>query len=182
MDTLVLNVAWQPVARISWERAFILWFEKKVEIVEEYEDRKIRSATSEWAMPSIVRFVKTIKRNRKGVKFSRENVFARDGGKCVYCMTKVERSDFTYDHVIPRSQGGQTTWQNVAVACTPCNQKKGGRTPEQARMPMPKTLYKPRADQLSEALLMHVSWRPGMPESWKAFMRDTLYWKDSLDE
>lgn len=180
MDTLVLSASWEPVGRVPWERAVTLMFERKVELIEAYEDRKLRSANDEWKMPSVIRFIRAHKRNRKGVKFSRENIYARDGGKCAYCVQPVSRSDFTYDHVLPKSQGGETNWLNIVVSCTPCNQKKKNRTPAQAGMRMPTTLYKPKLGQLNESLMFQLSWHPGMPESWKSFMRDTTYWKGEM--
>lgn len=180
MDTLVLNAGYEPVDRVNWQRAITLLCEEKVEVVAEYPDRSLRSASVEWKMPSVIRFMNLQRRNRKGVKFSRESVYARDGGKCAYCAHKVARNDFTYDHIIPRSQGGQTSWTNVVVCCTPCNQKKGGRTPAQAGMLWPKA-FKPSRDQIPESLILHLSWHPGMPESWRNFMRSSLYWKDDLD-
>jgi 5-methylcytosine-specific restriction endonuclease McrA len=68
------------------------------------------------------------------MKFSRQNLYFRDRGKCQYCGTSFESKDLTYDHVIPRSKGGQTEWTNIVTSCLPCNLKKGGRTPEEAGM------------------------------------------------
>src|SRR5262245_7675318 len=135
MDTLVLNAGYEPVARVGWQRAVTLLFLGKVEVVEEYEDKEVHSVTFALRMPSVVRFLRAIRGAKKlGLKFSRENVYLRDHGRCQYCQRKVPRHEATYDHVLPRSQGGHTSWENVVIACLPCNQKKGGRTPEQARM------------------------------------------------
>lgn len=178
MDCLVLNAAWEPVARVELRRAVRLWLKQKAEVIESYEDRRI--GVNEWKVPSVVRLVKAIRRNPRQVKFSRENVYARDGGCCQYCSRKVRRDDFTYDHVIPRSQGGQTSWTNVAVSCPPCNQRKGGRTPEQAGMKLRSVPRKPKAHELPERLLYRIEWRPGMPDTWRAYMRDTTYWKGEM--
>ena len=78
MQTLVLSAGYEPVARISWQRAVTLIFQNKVEVIEEYEDRTVRSVTFEIKMPSVVRFLRALRRRCKGVKLSRENVFVRD--------------------------------------------------------------------------------------------------------
>jgi 5-methylcytosine-specific restriction endonuclease McrA len=183
-DVLVLSAAYEPVARINWERAITLLWEDKVEVVEHYEDRVVRSALKEWKVPSVVRWLKMTGRRKKAIKFSRDNVFARDGGKCQYCGVRLVRSPddpngFTYDHVIPRSKGGKTCWENVVTCCIPCNQKKGNRTPQQAGMRLLSTPVKPK--KLSESLRLRVEWRNGMPEGWKNYIRSDLYWHDELD-
>ncbi|MBL8955201.1 MAG: HNH endonuclease, partial [Myxococcaceae bacterium] len=128
MDTLVLNATYEPLCRISWQRAITLLFNGKVEVVDEYEDKTVRSVTFELKMPSVVRFLRLLKRRKPVVRFSRENVYARDGGKCQYCTRPVSRAEATYDHVTPRRLGGVTSWDNIVIACVACNQKKGGRT------------------------------------------------------
>src|SRR3954469_10212403 len=133
MQTLVLDAGYTPVARVSWQRAVTLLWEGKVEVVESY-DHVVRSVTIEVQVPAVVRFLRIVRARKKGIRFSRENVYARDAGRCQYCGVRVARSDFTYDHVLPRAQGGLTCWENIVVCCTPCNQKKGGRTPAQARL------------------------------------------------
>ena len=178
--TLVLNCGFEPVAQVPWERAIQLLWEKKVEIVSSYEDKVVHSVNNEWKVPSIIRWLKMTTRRKKAIKFSRENVFLRDKGHCQYCGGRVTRNEFTYDHVNPRSRGGKTCWENVVVACTPCNQKKGNRLPQQAGMRLLSTPVKPK--KLSEALRLHITWSSSMPDAWRAFMRDSLYWNDILDE
>jgi 5-methylcytosine-specific restriction endonuclease McrA len=180
MDTLVLNATWQPVARIPWQRAITLLFLGKVELVEEYEDKTIRSVTFEVKMPSVVRFLRMLKQRKPLVRFSRENVYARDRGRCQYCGKKLTRPEATYDHVLPRSQGGGTHWENIVIACVPCNQRKGGRTPEQARMRLQSSPVKPA--KLPEALRLTFAFQRGMPERWGAWLRDVTYWHGSLEE
>lgn len=180
METLVLNATYQPVARVPWQRAITLLFLGKVEVVEEYEDRTIRAITFEIKMPSVVRFFRGLSRRKPVVRFSRENVYARDHGRCQYCRRKVARSEATYDHVVPRSQGGKTNWENIVIACVPCNQAKGGRTPEQAHMVLDTTPVKPK--KLPESVRLTFSFQKGMPPSWKTWLRDLTYWHGSLDE
>ncbi len=82
MDTLVLDVGYTPVARVCWTRAITLWWAGKVEVVEQYEDWTVRSVTVELQVPAVVRFVKGMRPRKQRVRFSRETVFARDGGRC----------------------------------------------------------------------------------------------------
>lgn len=180
METLVLNSTYEPLCRIPWQRAITLLFNGKVEVVDEYEDKKVRSVTFELKMPSVVRFLRLLKRRKPIVRFSRENVFARDGGKCQYCVRPVTRAEATYDHVTPRALGGKTSWDNIVIACVACNQKKGGRTPEQARMKLKTVPVKPH--KLPDTLRLTFSWDKGMPASWKSWLRDMTYWHGALDE
>ena len=180
MDTLVLNATYQPVARIRWERAITLLFLGKVEVVEEYEDRTIRSVSFEIKMPSVVRFFRLLTRRKPVVRFSRQNVYARDHGQCQYCGRAVTRAEATWDHVTPRAQGGRTCWENIVIACVPCNQNKGGRTPEQARMKLRTAPVKPK--KLPDTLRLTLTFQKGMPVGWKTWLRDMTYWHGSLDE
>ena len=180
MDTLVLSQSYQPIGRISWQRAITLIFQEKVEVIEEYTDRRVHSVTVSFQVPSIVRFLKRITRRRKAVKFSRENVYERDHGRCQYCGKRVSRADSTYDHVTPRSLGGQTKWENIVIACVPCNQKKGGRTPAQAGMRLRSKPVRPK--RLSNTWRVTVTWQEGMPLSWRDFLRSYTYWNEELRE
>lgn len=180
METLVLNATYEPVARVTWQRAISLLFSGKVEVVEEYDDKTIRSVTFEVRMPSVVRFIRMLKRRKPVIRFSRENVYARDQGKCQYCLKKITRAEATYDHVVPRAQGGRTGWDNIVIACVPCNQSKGGRTPEQARMKLSVRPQKPA--KLPDTLRLTFTWEKGMPHSWKNWLRDMTYWHGELDE
>jgi 5-methylcytosine-specific restriction endonuclease McrA len=177
METLVLNRSYQPVARIPWQRAITLLFLGKV---ESYEDQTIRSVSFEFKVPSVVRFLRMLVRRKPVIRFSRENVYARDLGRCQYCQRKVTRAEATYDHVLPRAQGGRTTWENIVIACVPCNQAKGGRTPEQARMPLKVKPVKPT--KLPDALRLTFRFEKGMPASWQTWLRDLTYWHGSLEE
>jgi len=179
MDTLVLSQSYQPVGRISWQRAVTLLFREKIEVIEEYEDREIRSVTFSIKVPSIVRFLEKISRRKKAVKFSRENVYARDKGRCQYCGSDISRSEATYDHVLPRRLGGKTIWENIVISCRLCNQKKGGRTPEQAKMRLLTSPVRPKNLPAWRATL---SWREGMPTSWRDWLASYSYWNAPLQE
>lgn len=180
METLVLNASYQPIARVPWERAITLLFLGKVEIVESYDDRLIRSVSFEIKMPSVVRFLRMLGRRKPVIRFSRENVYGRDGGRCQYCARPVSRAEATYDHVVPRSQGGKTNWENIVIACVPCNQSKGGRTPAQARLKLLSVPVKPK--KLPESVRLTFTFQKGMPDSWRSWLRDLTYWHGSLEE
>jgi 5-methylcytosine-specific restriction endonuclease McrA len=180
METLVLSAAYEPVARISWQRAIMLTFGGKVEVLEEYEDRDVRSVTYSIKMPSVIRFVRGLRKRGRGVKFSRENVYARDNAKCQYCANRIPRHESTYDHVTPRSQGGKTTWENIVIACVACNQKKGGRSPQEARMKLISNPVRPK--KLPDTMRLTFLWEKGMPETWKNWLRDYAYWNVELEQ
>lgn len=167
MDTLVLSASYEPVARVSWRRAITLMFAGKVEVLEEYQDRHVRSVAVALRVPAVVRFLRALAGRRRAVKFSRENVFARDHGRCQYCGATVAPGAATYDHVLPRSQGGKTSWENVVIACAPCNQRKGGRTPEQARMKLGATPVRPK--RLPE-LRLTLQFGKDVPEAWRPWL------------
>jgi len=179
MDTLVLNSSYMPINRVSWREALSCIFSGRAEVVEEYEDRTVRSPSTVFKVPSIIRFLsRAVGFFRRGVKFNRNNVYLRDKGSCQYCGKKVTRSGFTYDHVIPRSQGGKTKWDNVVVACLPCNQRKRDRTPAQAGMSLLNKPVRPRSLPGNPAQLV---WENSMPSSWKDYVGTVSYWHDRLD-
>ena len=179
METLVLTASYEPVARVSWKRAVTLIYDGKVEVIEEYEDRFIRSVTVEIKMPSVIRFLRAVRNRKKTPKFSRENVYARDNGRCQYCAKKVARYEATYDHVVPRALGGKTKWENVVIACVPCNQKKGARLAADAGMRLSSVPCRPK--KLADVLRVTITFQKGMPHSWKQWLRDFSYWNGELE-
>jgi 5-methylcytosine-specific restriction endonuclease McrA len=172
MQTLVLDQGHAPVAVVPWQRAVQLLFLNKVEVVEEY-DHDIRSTSLVIKIPAVVRLLKLFRRHHKPVKFSRVNIYGRDGYRCQYCGARKPLGELTYDHVVPRSQGGKTTWANIATACADCNSKKGGRTPAQAKMKLRKQPIQPKG---VPAMVIEVS-RTSVPDAW----RDYLWWTGELD-
>ncbi|MCX6124298.1 MAG: HNH endonuclease [Proteobacteria bacterium] len=134
-QTLVLNAAYEPIHLVSWEKAMCLVFTAKAEVVAEY-DQLIRSVSQIFKMPSVVRlkkYVRTFKRTINA-RCTRRNVLMRDSNTCQYCGQLCSNSTVTIDHVIPRSRGGKTTWENVVAACHPCNRKKADRAPEESNL------------------------------------------------
>ncbi len=131
--TLLLNSTFEPLKVVSWKKAIILFMLGKVEVLAEY-DRMVRGVRLEMPLPSVVRLHRFIKKRTAFVKFSRQNLYLRDGGTCQYCGRSLDPKWLTYDHVVPRSRGGRTEWTNVVTCCAACNLKKGGKTPEEAGM------------------------------------------------
>lgn len=180
METLVLSHSYLPVDRICWQRAVTLWFLDKVEIVEAYDDRVIRSTSFELEMPAVVRFLHRVRTHLSGFKLSRENVFARDKGRCQYCGTKLTRPTATWDHVVPRALGGRTSWQNIVLSCVQCNQAKGGRLPQQAGMKLRSEPVAPRA--LPPTFRFTFADPEKVPECWRQYLWDVAYWNCDLEE
>ncbi len=122
-----------PQRIVPWQDAITLWYLGKVDVLEEY-DLIVASPSIVVGVPAVVRLRRHVAGIRRGVKFSRANVFSRDGYACQYCGMKKPRSELSFDHVLPRTAGGRTGWENIVTACRPCNLKKRNRTPEQAGM------------------------------------------------
>ena len=135
VHTLVLNASFEPINIVSWQRAIQLLFQGKVEVIEESE-REVRSVRLTIRIPAVLRLIQYVPLMRKKqiIRFSRANIFLRDHHQCQYCGRKAGKSNLTLDHVIPVVQGGRKCWENIVTSCKTCNQKKGGRTPNQARL------------------------------------------------
>jgi len=164
---LVLNASYEPLRIISWQKALILWFQDKVEILE-YHSAFARSVSDTFKLPSVLRLKSYIRpRKTDGVRFCRENVYIRDNYTCQYCAVKFPYKDLTIDHVLPASWGGPKTWTNVVTACRPCNQKKADRTPEKAHMPLLKI---PKAPSWLPVIDYEIA--PNTtPENWRDYLR-----------
>jgi 5-methylcytosine-specific restriction endonuclease McrA len=170
---LLLNITYEPLKIINWKKAITLFLLGKVEVLEEY-GREIHSVSFTIRLPSVVRLLRLVKRPKSPVKFSRQNIYARDRYACQYCGRRYPPEELSYDHVIPRSRGGKTEWKNIVTSCVQCNRKKGGRTPKEARM---KLVRKPSRPTWIPALKITVGVRQ-VPNSW----RDYLYWNVELLE
>jgi 5-methylcytosine-specific restriction endonuclease McrA len=158
-QTLLLNATFEPIKVISWERAVTLFFQGKVDVVEEY-DEEIRGVSMSIQKPSVVR-LKTYARQERRVRFSRENVFRRDKYKCMYCGCIGTAKTLTMDHVVPRSKGGKTSWDNIVSCCRPCNAKKAAKTPEEAKMKLHGPPHTPSKMSVGAFVpTSHESWEP----------------------
>ena len=126
------------------------------------------------AVPRIIRLFGYDKLPRQEVKFNRRNIFARDSNRCQYCGKRFSTTDLSLDHVIPKSQGGKSTWDNIVCACVRCNVKKGGRTPEQAKLHLITRPVKPKRSPVINIRLADDRYA-----SWKQFL-DDAYWTVEL--
>ena len=150
--TLVLTPWYFPHKVIRWEDAVTLSYLGKADVVVSYVD-EIRSPSTTLRMPAVVRLRRKIDRAKPGVRFSRLNVYVRDAFTCAYCQLKLPMSKLTYDHVLPRSRGGRTEWENIVTACAPCNARKANKTPDESGMWPNKRPHRPTSLPLMPPLI-----------------------------
>lgn len=199
-SVLVLNKLFMAVHVISVRRAFILLCKELAEVVSledgqfltydfqswrevsEYrlknfrheDDDWVRTATTQIQVPRVIRLMSYERMPKHTVKFNRRNIFARDNNQCQYCGKKFSTQDLSLDHITPRSQGGQSSWENIVCACVNCNVRKGGRTPKQAHMTLIRKPEKPKRSPMLNLKLTHRKY-----QSWKTFL-DNAYWSVEL--
>jgi 5-methylcytosine-specific restriction endonuclease McrA len=172
---LVLNADYRPLSYYplslwGWQDAIKAVFLDRVNIVSEY-DKTVRSPSFEIRLPSVVS-LKAYVRPSRHPAFTRFNVFLRDRFTCQYCG---HHEELTFDHVVPRSKGGATTWENVVAACSPCNLRKGDRLSREAHMTPAQRPYQPTiADLHRNGRLFPPNY---LHESWM----DYLYWDSVLE-
>ena len=162
---LLLSATYEPIRVISWQNAITMFFLGKVEVLEEY-DHDIRSVSLVIKAPAVVRLLRFFRPGRRSPPLSRGNILARDNFTCQYCGRELTAKEATLDHVLPRSQGGRTTWENIVCCCAPCNRKKGGRTPREARMLLLSKPVKP--DWLP---VLHIKLHGKIPPTWHTFLQ-----------
>ncbi|MFM9861922.1 HNH endonuclease [Pseudoxanthobacter sp. M-2] len=173
--TLVLNADYRPLSYYplslwSWQDAIKAVFMDRVNIVSEY-DFTVRSPSFEMRLPSVVS-LKTYIRPARNPAFTRFNVFLRDRFECQYCGST---DDLTFDHLMPRSKGGQTEWENVLAACSPCNLRKGNKRCEEVAMFPRQHPYRPTVQDL------HNNGRLFPPNYLHDSWMDFLYWDAELE-
>ncbi len=156
---LVLNQDYRALTICSVQRAVILVHLQKAELVESLPDHFLRSPSFRFPWPSIVRLKAFVRVPYKRIMLSRKNVLRRDAFRCQYCASK---EALTVDHVLPKSRGGRDTWENLVAACTPCNNKKGNRTPEEARMALRRAPFRPSQVMFIRDFIGNVddTWKP----------------------
>ncbi len=194
-DTLVLDMNWQPVGFTTWQNAVKLVWEERAQVVKEDEaGRILRSPSFSMGMPRVivVRNAWT-KRRRQAVPFSRRNIAVRDNSECQYtgrweenggsrywvpCGEILHTHQYTLDHVIPRSQGGVSSWTNLVLACVACNKAKAGRTPQQARMQLRSKPTEPSTSDPKYNFKLHIK---NVRNEWREYA-DWLYWNLVLDK
>jgi len=197
---LVLNKHYMAIRVVNVRRAFSWLFRELAEVVALEEGHYCNYDFSSWmeiselkkqfepdahdwihtvklsiAVPRIVRLLGYDRLPRRGVVFNRRNIYARDQNRCQYCGRRFPSSELSLDHVIPRSMGGQTTWENVVCSCVGCNVKKGGRPPGRANM---RLITKPAKPKRSPVLNISFLGQ-GRYRSWKQFL-DYAYWSVEL--
>lgn len=192
-SVLVLNRSWIAVQVANARRAISLLYRGYAKVVspedfstydfddwrqlsEEADDYVIHTVNFKIKVPEVIVLTVFNGVYRRDIKFSRRNIFERDKNTCQYCAKKFKKWELTLDHVIPRSLGGRSTWENLVLACVPCNVRKGNRLPDEAHMPLIRKPRKPR-------------WIPSSGEnfalthkpSWQRFV-DAAYWDVELRE
>jgi 5-methylcytosine-specific restriction endonuclease McrA len=190
-SVLVLNRYYLPVHVITVRRAFILLYRECAEIVhiedgqftnydfeswceisafrasdkQPHEDW-VQSVKFEVQCPRVLRLLKYDRSPRSSLRFNRRNLFARDGHRCQYCGRSFPSQQLSLDHVMPRSRGGETSWQNVVCSCVGCNTKKGNRTPHEAHMRLMTLPTEPTANPILLQKLRnpkYASWQTFLP-------------------
>lgn len=192
---LVLNKSWQPVSVVTLEKALIKVFSTyadgtpKARIIDPVhdfshyswedwsklkpsdEEMKIRTVNAVFRVPEIIQYTRYNHLPMHKVNYNRRTIFRRDGYTCQYCGKSKSTGELSLDHVIPRCQGGLTCWENIVVACTECNSKKAGRTPDEAGMKLRRKPIRPRYNFLVEDIRV---------DSWQAFIGEA-YWNCQLE-
>lgn len=143
MRTLLLDCNYFPVKIIHWQKAMILYLTGRAEVVDEYDNKLIRTVSTSYKLPKILRLFQNHKISLN-VKFTRMNVFFRDQFQCQYCSIKLPVHELTFDHVVPVSQQGATSWENVVTCCKECNGKKGSKSLKSSGLVLKKIPKKPR--------------------------------------
>jgi 5-methylcytosine-specific restriction endonuclease McrA len=189
--TLVLNRSWQPVGVAPVSRSLVLLWNDNARVVNPQDYRLYTWA--DWAelipredelfiqavrmrlrVPEVVALTKYDRLPTNAVTFSRRNIYKRDRYTCQYCGAQPGTEELTVDHVIPRAQGGISTWENCVLACVGCNKRKADRTPDQAGMPLRKKPVRPMWRPLYATRDVRI-------DSWSRFVSEA-YWNVELEE
>lgn len=175
--TLVLSPWMQVHDTLSWKAAIVLVVDQKVDVLETHEgvirtagNRYEFRAPLELDVPAVVRLRKMERMYKDGVKFSRSNIYQRDGFRCCFCGKRFLPGALNYDHVVPRSRGGKTTWTNIVTSCRGCNSKKDDRTPQEAGMKMHFQPYAPTHLSGSRPLTVDLD---RVPKCWLPYIDPT---------
>ncbi len=196
---LVLNKLWMAVRVTDAKRALSMLFCSTAEVIHSgdgsywgydfdswtqlsqardlfygHEYEWVRTVHLRIAVPKVIRLPGYDRLPSQGVKLNRRNIFARDGNLCQYCGKRFATPEMSLDHVVPRSCGGATTWQNLVCCCVSCNARKGGRTPSEAGMKLVRKPAKPRRNPTISLRLGHDKYA-----SWRAFL-ENAYWSVEL--
>ena len=195
-DTLVLNKNFMAVHVSEWQKVISLLYQGHAEAVDEdmrtYDFNDwcelsaqmesngrgfVCSATLKVAIPEVIRLTRYDKLPQQQVKFTRQNIYSQYKNKCCYCGGQFSTKELNLDHVVPRSKGGGTNWDNIVLSCLPCNSRKDDMTPEQAGM---KLLVKPSRPKWNGISTMIVQSPVPIPVSWQRLI-DSKYWESELN-
>ncbi|MEO0099095.1 MAG: HNH endonuclease [candidate division WOR-3 bacterium] len=159
---LLLNQNFEPITITGARKAICLLYLKKAELVSSYEGMKVKGVSTSWPLPSILRLCHYVRVRRREIPLTKRNIFRRDNYQCQYCgRTNVA---LTTDHIIPKSLGGEDTWENLVTACTECNTKKGAKTSKEFPL---KLIRRPKKPNTFTFLLHSLS---EIPEDWKPYL------------
>ena len=189
--TLVLNRSWQPVGVAPVRRSLTLLWNASACVVDPDDYRLyswadwarliprdgepfLQAVTFRMRIPEVLPLTRYERPGLASVTFSRRNLFKRDHHTCQYCGARPGTPELTIDHVVPRSLGGTSTWENCVLACVTCNARKANRTPDQARMRLRRPPHRPAWKPLYAASTVRI-------ESWSRFISEA-YWNVHLDE
>lgn len=196
-SVLVLNRNFVPITVTSVKRAFVMFYGGAAKAVDANYDTYdfeswsdisdlrdqddfdvICTVSAVIKIPRVILLLRYNRMPRREVKFNRINIFRRDGDMCQYCGVRFPRNELTLDHLIPRSMGGRTVWNNIVCSCGHCNRKKGGQTPEGARMKLIKIPHKPTWNPLSNLSVRYERYK-----EWEPFLSfiDVSYWNVELE-
>ena len=198
-SVLVLNRLFMAVRVVRARHAFVMLWKHVAEVVSVEDEtyacydfsswtevsayrKQFQPALHDWihtvrfelAVPRVIRLLRYDRLPKTRVRLNRRNLFARDGNRCQYCGRKFRTQELSIDHIVPRSHGGRTVWNNVVCACMKCNVRKGGRTPAEARMQLVREPVQPR---FSPVITLHAG--SEKYRSWKQFL-DAAYWHVEL--
>ncbi len=195
---LVLNRSYQPIHVTSVKRAFELLYQGIARAIDrEYRlfdfqswgalaadthPDTVGTVSRRIRVPRVIVLLACEHLPRARVRFSRHNIYLRDGNRCQYCGRGFQRAELNLDHVIPRSRGGITTWENVVCSCVACNLRKGGRTPDEAGMKLLRTPARPKWSpfhRLGSKRPSHQDWGPFLAHM---NLADASYWNAELLE
>jgi 5-methylcytosine-specific restriction endonuclease McrA len=165
MTRVLLLTPWYfPIKILRWEDAVKMKYEGTIDVIVEY-DEEVSSPSITWKMPAVIRLRKLEGKVKRGVKFSRINVYTRDGFRCQYCYKKFLTRQLTYDHVVPRASGGRTTWENIVTCCKPCNAEKDSKTCDEAGMWPSTSPVRPKTLPMTSPVINLET----IPEEWEGF-------------
>jgi 5-methylcytosine-specific restriction endonuclease McrA len=163
MKTLVLDMCYQPIHAVSFKKAITYVVKGKVHVIESYDI----IIHADWKMPAVVRLTHWVSKKVRPVPFSKRNVYLRDNGRCQYCDKPVSQEELTFDHVIPRSRGGERTWENIVTACRRCNTKKANKTPREAGLTLKKKPVQPKWLPFVNTSVLRMQ---EVPRQWREFL------------